>query len=133
MEPGAIDVELTFDEGASIEHVLVTPLALHQYRLEESPVSGDNLRYRDVIEAEPQADGCLRFLRLVEKSPFRISVYFLPKNVIDSQQFQDVLKRVLEIGGNWEIVFGGVVYLHVLRAKAFDPTNEIQAIRDALS
>ena len=127
------DVEMTFDGGESIEQVLVTPLASQQYRLEVSPISGGNLRYHDVIEAESQADGCLRFVRLVEKSPFRTLEYFLPKSVVESQPFQNILESVMTLGGNWEIVFGGIVYLHVPKDTAFDPTDEIQAIRKALS
>jgi hypothetical protein len=53
--------QISFQDGDS-EGLLVTRVGPNLYRMEESAVLGE-ASYHDVIEAEGQPDGTLRFLR----------------------------------------------------------------------
>ena len=58
-------VRMAFHCGT--EGLLVTPMGPNLYRMEETSVLG-KVSYHDIIEAEPQTDGTLRFLRVLTPS-----------------------------------------------------------------
>jgi hypothetical protein len=129
----AFQVDISFDQGASFESVLVTSVAPNQYRLEESPVSAERLRFQDLIEVVPQIDGSLHFLQLIEKSTYRSFDFFLPKKVVESKPLKDLCETIMALGGNWEIAMGGLVFLHIPQEVDFDPMESMRKIVEDLS
>jgi hypothetical protein len=52
----------------TIVDLLVSSLGGNRYRLEEFPLLADSVFFRDVIEAERQANGSLLFTKVAERS-----------------------------------------------------------------
>jgi hypothetical protein len=111
----AHEVKLSFQEGDS-ETLLVTPLGRDLYRLEESSVFGE-VSYHDVIEAQPNTDGTLRFRRLVTPSGLITVSWILAKTLIESPALSPLLGEVIAVGGNWERLLGGCLILHLPHAE----------------
>ena len=104
-------VHITFEDG-STEGLLLTALGSNFYRAEESSLLGE-MCYKDVIQAEPQSDGSVRFLKVVTPSGLKTNSWILSKGIIESDAFRAILDSVMELGGNWEQVFGGVLLVHL--------------------
>ena len=101
-QPGMVKVELR-DHYDNLETLWATPLGMSRYRLENSPFFAYSVSWRDVIEAEPIANGEIpAFVRVVEKSGNRtIRIIFNPP-VNDSQESQAVLDKLVEMGCSYE-------------------------------
>jgi len=109
------------------EALLVTPIGANLFRLEESSIV-DDVRYHDVIEAELQTDGALRFVRLMSRSELKTSCYVLPKTLIDSPHLSVFFDRVMVLGGNWETIFGGFLVLHLPAAEESSLLDELNTL-----
>ncbi len=105
------EVQISFHHGRS-EGLLVTPLGPNLYRLEESSVFGE-ASYHDVVEAEPQTDGTLRFMRVLTPSGLKTVTWVLAETLLESPALSALLERVIAVGGNWERIFGGTLIVHL--------------------
>ncbi len=132
ISPGMEVVSLIFADEGVTESLLVTPLAQNLFRLEESPLN-DELAFYDVIEGERQGDGNVIFQRVAKKSEMRRFSYLLNNQIIDSMQFQSLQQQVMEIGGNWERLFGGIVIFSLPSEGTLDVENEVNAIIQSIA
>ncbi len=99
------------------EEMLVTAVGFNLYRLEESSLFGE-VKYHDIIEAGPESDGTLRLIRVVASSGLKTACWVVTAGLLDSPGLKPLLEKVMAAGGNWERTFGGVLMLHLPRAKA---------------
>jgi hypothetical protein len=116
-------------DGLTEDGALVTRLGPSRYRLESSPLT-EVARFGDVVEVAAQEDGALVFQRVVSPSVFRTYDYVLSREAIESPRFKELVERVTESGGQWEVAYGGCVMIHVPPDVGFDPAGEIEAITD---
>ncbi len=123
------DYKVSFPKESATAHLLMTPLGNGQYRLEETPVLLEEpLFFRDIIQASRHLGRGLNFQQLVEKSGLRVYDFLLPLEVAGSEELQVFLRRIKGDGGHWEVVFGGIVIIHLPPASALDPEKEIQLL-----
>ena len=119
------EIELEFEDGS--EHLLVTPVDSNLYRLEESSGMGEVV-FGDVIEVERHPEGRLQFKRIATPSRLATTTSILPLNVTKTAEFRTFLDRVMSLGGNWELLYGGVLLVHLPQPVPFDVEPEIKAI-----
>jgi len=121
---GEISVEFP-DEQVTLplELALVGP---RLFRIGSVPIMVETANFGDVIEAEPRADGSLRFVRISEKGGWRTYEFLIPSHLIASQSIAAIQDRALSLGGHWELVFGGVLFLCLPPTTDYDPTEDIQ-------
>ena len=114
-------------EGGDSESALVTRLGANRYRLEENLLLGE-ATYHDILEAEAQADGALRYLRVVEPSGLKTESWILPPTLIESPYLTKLLERVDAAGGRWERIYGGVLFVSVppISAGIIDEINGLR-------
>jgi hypothetical protein len=110
--------------GGDSERLLVTPVGENLFRVEESSFVTDAV-YRDIIRASETEDGALMFVEIAERSPLVTNSWVFSQELIESEAVQSVLKVIMDQGGNWERVFGGVLIVHT------SPTNA-KVIEDRL-
>jgi hypothetical protein len=80
--------------------------------MEESAVV-EEVFYHDVITTELQADGTVRFVRVLTPSGLTTECWILSQPVLESPALYALLENVMAVGGNWERIFGGVLFLHL--------------------
>ena len=56
----------------------------------------------------------------------------LPKNIIESQEFENLKKDVENEGGDWEIVFGGIFIVHLPKESSYDVHKNLQKVFDTV-
>jgi hypothetical protein len=124
-----IDVTLTFPDGAQFGPLSVTPLGDNRYRAEESAMSlGESeqiIRYGDIIELEPTSAQEALFLRVAESSPYQSCTYVVSTGLIFTDEFREFEARLVSVGGHYEVVFGGLLIVHVPPNAAIDVQDEL--------
>jgi len=109
-------VRMAFHCGT--EGLLVTPMGANLYRMEKDSVLRlGKVSYHDIIEAEPQTDGTLRFLRVRTRSGLKTVCWVLSRTAAESPALFPLLDKVIAVGGYWERIFGGVLLLHLPPAE----------------
>jgi hypothetical protein len=90
------------------------------YRLEESIfLSEDELTCGDVVEGHI-VDGTLIIQQRVARSPFVRREYVLSAAVIHHPEFEELKQGIVQVGGMWEILFGGLFFVHLPPDAALD-------------
>jgi hypothetical protein len=121
-------ITLRVDANAS-EEVYVELVGPLRYRLEVTPIvanlEDDPLYGGDVIEAEPLPDGTHRLVRVIERSPMRHFDWIVPRRFVESAEYARFGAAVEAEGGWWESAFGGLLWVHLPTASAFDPQAEL--------
>jgi hypothetical protein len=93
--------------------------------MEESSILTE-ARFHDVIRASPQNDGSLLFQSVVSKSGLHLEERIVSKVRIESEEEQALFGWIMSVGGMWELVFGGWLFLHV-------PPHLAEALRDRIN
>jgi Domain of unknown function (DUF4265) len=119
-----LEIYINFPEEHLISRELVTLIRESLYRLETTPFIED-VSYGDVIEVEKQQDNTYLFKRIVEKGNFKTHSWVMSSAIIESEPFKELLNKVLQSGGMWENVFGGVVMIHLPHNSDFDVAKAI--------
>lgn len=123
------EVRLSFEEGSEGGIEYVTPLEKNLYRLDATPVFVDvEVSFGDIIEAEVQANGVLRFRRVAVRSPWHHWSWVLSKDTVESAPFQAFQQAIETYGGVWERVFGGVFFVHLPPDTDFDPDAALDQV-----
>jgi hypothetical protein len=121
-----LTLQIVYPDGSS-EGLRVTPLGPKRYRLEETSFL-EEVHYGDVIETEPQLDGSVLFRRVVEHSPLQTTSWMLTEQQMNAPNLQTLLDRIMQMGGNWERTFGGVLVVHLPLGVSMDLESEIKAL-----
>lgn len=122
------DVEVTFPNGVT-EGIQLVQVHGNHYRLESSSLFGEpNIFYFDVIEIEPTGQNSGVFRRIVQRSGFVVLDRLLPRAIAESPLLPGLLEKVMQLGGNWERFFGGVLLVHLPPGVDFDLDSELQKV-----
>jgi hypothetical protein len=125
-------VQISSEEGIE-GSVSVIPLGANSYRLGSTlwflgDEEEDRVYPGDVIEAEAQENGVLRFCRVVERSTWHHWEWLLPEDVYESRAFDTFLRAIVANGGDWEQIWGGIFFAHLPEGSAFDPEAELENV-----
>jgi hypothetical protein len=135
MEP---PLRLVFNDGSGIavsfaggitEDIPLTHVDGNQYRVGFSSLLADpQVFYGDVIELNPTGENSADFVRTVKRSGFLVSCRLVGQEIVESSLFQGLLDKVMQLGGNYERVFGGVLIVHLPADADLDVDGELQTI-----
>lgn len=131
--PDTETVYVTFDDGASFESILVTPLSSDTFRLEETPLSEEGLSFGDVIRVEKVETGQHKFVQVVSKAEYQSYRWLLSQRVVESLEFKAFCETIMRAGGMWERALGGLVIVHIPPGEDLEPEVEIEKIISRLS
>ena len=74
----------------------------------------------------------MKLFEAMEKYRDRTS-YCLTPEFIESPELQEVLVKVVNLGGQWEQMMGGVLALSILGSENYDPTKEVESLWQGFS
>jgi hypothetical protein len=82
----------------------------------ESPVfSGIDL-YGCEVEVKEE-NGKLIFVRVYKESAYVTHIYVWPKDFLESEKGVKIKEKIIEVGGDWEQVLGGMFFIHLPKEK----------------
>ena len=123
---GENETSVEFPEEQVTVTLELTQVGPRLFRIGSVPVMIEAASFGDVIEADSNTAGGLRFVRVAERGGWRTYDFVLPSELIESERVVTILDRVLSLGGRWELVFGGVLLLCLPPATSYNPTEDIQ-------
>jgi hypothetical protein len=109
---------ITFPDDGCTESLIVIDLGGGLCRLEESPISSESAGWGDVIRCTPGPGGSLICTDVVQPSGLHREWFISSTAYQESQNWADLKERIMAAGGNWELVWGGIVILHYPQEKA---------------
>ena len=94
------------------ELLFLTSVGPGLFRLEESSLLGEGY-YHDTIRASVRDDRSLQFHEILSRSGLHTEEWILSKDLIESSEFPVILDWIINVDGNWERAFGGLLLVHV--------------------
>ena len=104
------------------------------FRLYETPLFSENLRWGDLIHAERGGEGVLWFLSFVERPDYDHRTSILSSKLAGTgensfvEKNQKYLKELMDAGGFWQLDMGGV--LTTITPPGFNPNSAPIASED---
>ncbi len=112
--PLNVEIEFPAKDGPSvIESVPVSHLGEKRYLAEGSAVFGGELYWHDEFQMECSDEDRGRFIGILKRSGLRVETFVIPKSVAESEHLKSLLGEIAGCGGNWEIIYGGVLLTHI--------------------
>ena len=99
------------------------------FRCEESSLNNELITYGCKIEAK-EVDGKLKFIRLIKESPFNVYRYMRSKEILESKNGIKMRDAIVSLGGDYEIIMGGFIFIHLPREKENEIENLINMLKD---
>ena len=122
-------IDVTFEtEEATAKDMCLALIGPNLFRVEEAPIFVESVSYGDIIEAYRQDDGSLLFRQVVKKSDLKSYQFILPTEIITSDNILTLLDKITSIGGHWERLFGGCLFIYIPANIDYDPTDEINRV-----
>jgi len=117
----------------------VTFIGKNKARLETDPMSclftedEDELKslpnLRDLVELKKIDWGAkYRFVQVLRRARLQRFEFSLSDPETQAKALEPVLSRVIELGGDWERVFGGILTIFLPHDCSFDPTEDVRKI-----
>ena len=119
-------VKVLFQEDDNVETLWAERVGPNEYRLENSPFWAYGVSWLDVVEAQPEEDGALAFVRVVQKSGHRTVRLILDPPADEAADSKAVLDGVTALGASYEGMHPGYVSIDI------PPEIELKRIVDDL-
>jgi hypothetical protein len=113
-------VKVLFQEDDNVETLWAERVGPDQYRLGNSPFWAYGVSWKDVVEAHLDAEGMLRFARVIAKSGHRTIRVILAPRADESPASQALLDGLNELGATYEGMHGGYVSIDMPPTADFD-------------
>lgn len=113
--------DTSFPNGVLIRNFEVSEVGDGLYRLEDHPWMVEGFVYKDTVRAESDSDGGLHIKEVVTPGQWTAHHYTLTRSAVDSDWLNAALKAVVDSGGAWERVFGGLLVLLLPPQCELDP------------
>jgi Domain of unknown function (DUF4265) len=119
-------VKVLIEEGSDVETLWAVPVGEGLYRLDNSPFFAYCVSWEDIVRAEPDADGVLRFVNVAEKSGNR-TVRVITKGCdTTSEEAKPFLNGIIDLGCSYEGFAPRLISINV------PPAVDLQILADYL-
>lgn len=119
-------VRIEFREGDDVECLWAAPRGGHLYQIDNNPFFAYRVSWQDIVEAEPDEEGILCFVRVVEKSGNRTVRVITKGYETTSAAAKPFLDGIVKLGCDYEGMQPYLISINV------PPTVDLQAVADYL-
>lgn len=113
-------VKIKTNESGGSETLGAEKIGNNTFQLLETSVTNCKLNYGSIIKVKEDEKGELSLLSVFKASKYVTRTFLLDKTLKSSEIANKLLKPIIDIDGYWEIAFGGVVFIHLLKGSNFD-------------
>ena len=111
-------IKIRGQEGA-FETVAAEQVSEDTYKLLETPALSCRINYGTTIKVLPDEKGELEMVGVVRASDYKTRRFILP-SIAKADLMEKLGNPICNAGGYWEVVFGGIIFIHMPRASQFD-------------
>jgi hypothetical protein len=119
MEPIIKPIKINSPDGGS-ETVDAEQVDNDVFKLIENPIMHCRINYGTLVKAHTDANGDLVLSKIVRASNFKTRQFFLSASLTETELRTKIGQPVLDAGGMWEVVFGGICFVHIPKDSGFD-------------
>jgi hypothetical protein len=119
MGPIIKSLKIISQDGGS-ESVYGEQVGPDTYRLLENPIFSCRINYGTTVKAIADENGDLVLSKLVRASDYKTRQFLLSSSQKVSDVKDKILGEIEEAGGTWEVVMGGIVFVHIPKSSGFD-------------
>ena len=107
------------DQDGAYETVAAEQVSDDTYKLLETPALSCRINYGTTIKVQPDEKGELEMVKVVRASDYKTRRFILPS--LSNVELMEKLGNPLrDASGLWEVVFGGIIFIHMPRGSQFD-------------
>lgn len=117
-------MKVLFQEDENVETLWAEHVGADHYRIDNSPFWAYGVSWRDIVEAQPDPDGMLRFQRVIEKSGHRTLRLILKLPADKSEESQSILDGLNAIGATYEGMNPGYLSIDLAPHVPLEPVVE---------
>jgi hypothetical protein len=124
--------------GGTDNAAFVTFVGPNEARLETDPMhclftdDEDELRslpdLQDLVELEKSGWGKYRFVRVLQRARLQRFEFLLSDPETQAKALEPILSRIMELGGDWDRIFGGVLTIFLPHGCSYDPTKDVSDV-----
>ena len=122
----SLQVKVLLEDNGNVETLWAERVGTDQYRLDNSPFWAYGVSWRDVVEALPNEEGVLTFVRVVRKSGHRTLRLILNPRADQAVESQAILDAIVALGASYEGMHPGYLAIDV------PPDVELERVTDHL-
>lgn len=119
-------VKVLMQDGSDVETLWAVPVGEGLYRLDNTPFFTYRVSWKDVVRAEPDADGVLSFINVAEKSGNRTVRVITNGCDTTSKEAKPFLDGIIELGCSYEGFRPRLISINV------PPEVDLQTVADYL-
>jgi len=112
-------VKINISDGGS-ETVVAEQTGADTFKLLENPVFSCKINYGTIVRALPDKNGELILSKIIRASDFKTRQFFLSDSLNESELRIKIGQPIIDAGGTWEVVFGGISFIHIPKNSSFD-------------
>jgi hypothetical protein len=120
MEPIIKSIKIISQDGLGTEAVYAEQVGADIYKLLENPIFSCRINYGTTVKAIADENGELVLSKLVRASDYKTRQFLLSSSQKVSDVKDKILGEIEEAGGTWEVVMGGIVFVHIPKSSGFD-------------
>ena len=112
-------IKIVSQDGGS-ETVAAEQIGTDLYKLLENPILSCRINYGTTIKATANEKGELTLSKIVRLSEFKTRQFLLSASFTESEIREKIGNPIINVRGFWEVVMGGIAYVHIPRTSDFD-------------
>ncbi len=89
------------------------------FRLMENPILNCKINYGTVVKVIEDKNGDLVLSKIVRASNYKTRQFILSSSLNESDLRTKIGQPILDAGGYWEVVMGGIAFIHILKDSSF--------------
>lgn len=117
MENRPFEVYINFPQDKTRANFEVLWLGDDVFELLSSDPFNEEMLYGVQVVLKPVADGEYEYVRKHKESGFHTLDFLIPKATAESSELKRCLDSLGEAGCEWEIIFGGMLLIHIPKSR----------------
>jgi len=128
-ENGITQIRMYVPEQSSTGTYDVIKVSEHRYELVNNDPFSEVLIYGTIIEVLPEQkeEDTFIFKEIYTESEFNLEVIGLP-TALNETEMRVVGQMVIDEGGYWEVIFGGMAYVNLPKSSALKVNDELNKL-----
>jgi len=131
-EEKIIDIKMYMPVEASTGTYEVIKVSEHRYKLTNNDPFSEILTYGTIIEVLPEKkdEDTFVFKQVYAESEYNLEVIGLPMSLNETEmpEMRVVGQMIIDEGGYWEVIFGGMGYVNLPKTSKLNVIDELNKL-----
>lgn len=113
-------ITLKDPQGSGSETLAAEQITADTFKLLENPILNCRINYGTTVRVTEDANGELVMSKIISASDYMTRRFMLSNSLNETELRTKIGKPILDAGGMWEVVFGGIAFVHIPKDSTFN-------------